>query len=207
MNSNSTNLAWHFAGDGNANHNIDPRLSSLAPSAYEASTGQTQHIPAPTHVRTAATLPRLSSQDSVSVQSKYTGVANSDAENLLALSSSYNQHTGTSQTSPPASMSASFQQQQSHGLPAMAAAPVRPANSHTINESMMMNTPYTGGYALNDFSFMPGNMMIESQDVDMNMLGLDAMPWFDTYPMHLFDPNQQTAGGAGSNNVTGHGQS
>lgn len=47
--------------------------------------------------------------------------------------------------------------------------------------------------------------MIESQNVDMNMLGLDAMPWFDSYPMNLFDPNQQATGGAGSN-AAGHEQ-
>ena len=30
-----------------------------------------------------------------------------------------------------------------------------------------------------------GDMMIESQDVDMSMLGLDMMPWFDSYlPQH-----------------------
>lgn len=78
-------------------------------------------------------------------------------------------------------------------------------NSTINGNSMMMHPPYTGGYGLNDFSFMPGNMMIESQDVDMNMLGLDAMPWFDAYPMSLFDPNQQATGGAGSN-TAGHGQ-
>ena len=40
-----------------------------------------------------------------------------------------------------------------------------------------------------------GDMMIESQDVDMSVLGLDMMPWFDSYlPPHdlagFFDPNQ-----------------
>jgi hypothetical protein len=40
-----------------------------------------------------------------------------------------------------------------------------------------------------------GDMMIESQDVDMSMLGLDMMPWFDapygsgSEMMGLFDPN------------------
>jgi hypothetical protein len=37
-----------------------------------------------------------------------------------------------------------------------------------------------------------GDMTIESQDVDMNSLELDMMPWFDSYPTHdmggLFQP-------------------
>lgn len=33
-------------------------------------------------------------------------------------------------------------------------------------------------------NFLDGDMMIESQDVDMSMLGLDMMPWFDSYPTH-----------------------
>lgn len=194
MNSKSTNLAWHYAGDGSKNPNLDPRLSSLASSAYAAPTGQTKHTPGPAHLHPAGTtISRLSSQ-----QPKYTGVANSDAENLLALSSPYNQHG--SQTSPPAPTFASFQpQHQSHAQPPLAGAPTNTTGQQTMNGSMMMNPPYTGGgFTLNDFSFMPGNMMIESQDVDMNMLGLDAMPWFDSYPMQLFDPNQQAAGGSNS---------
>ncbi|EME85564.1 uncharacterized protein MYCFIDRAFT_181720 [Pseudocercospora fijiensis CIRAD86] len=30
-------------------------------------------------------------------------------------------------------------------------------------------------------NFMPGDMMIESQDVDMSILGLDMNTWFDPY--------------------------
>lgn len=38
-----------------------------------------------------------------------------------------------------------------------------------------------------------GDMMIESQDVDMSMLGLDMMPWFEPTQEYLgfFDPSNQ----------------
>ena len=53
-----------------------------------------------------------------------------------------------------------------------------------------------------------GDMMIESQDVDMSMLGLDMMPWFDSYPTHdlagLFDP---ASGGHAATDPGGHGGS
>ena len=56
-------------------------------------------------------------------------------------------------------------------------------------------------------NFLPGDMMIESQDVDMSMLGLDMMPWFDSYPTHdmmgLFDPN--ATGGADGSGAAGAG--
>lgn len=48
-----------------------------------------------------------------------------------------------------------------------------------------------------------GDMMIESQDVDMSMLGLDMMPWFDAPygsgpdMMGLFDTN------VGGDSITG----
>ncbi|KAI5367650.1 hypothetical protein Slin14017_G026860 [Septoria linicola] len=205
MNSKSTNLAWHFAGDGSNSFNIDPRPSSLAPSAYEAATAQAQQIPAPSHGRAAASLARHSSQESVSrhsAQMKYAGVSNSDAENLLALSSPYNQHGN--QASPPTPMSTASFQQQSHSIPTAMSAPPNGVPQHSMQGSLMgPQFMIPGSFAPNDFTmtFMPGNMMIESQDVDMNMLGLDAMPWFDSYPPpdmnHLFDHSQAT-GGAGN---------
>ena len=43
-----------------------------------------------------------------------------------------------------------------------------------------------------------GDMTIESQDVDMSMLGLDMMPWFDAPygpdMMGLFDPSVEDTG-------------
>ncbi|PPJ52843.1 hypothetical protein CBER1_11724 [Cercospora berteroae] len=209
MNSNSTNLAWHFASDGTQSSNIDPRLNSLSSSAYDSTTvGKAQHTSANPQARGPSGLSRISSQDSVPrqlAQAKFSNVSNSDAENLLALSSPYNQHH--SQATPPAPMSASFQQ---HGT-AMSSMPApsssasqQPMNGQSAQTPFMM--PGTYDFSMN---FMPGNMMIETQDVDMNMLGLEAMPWFDAYPppdmLHLFDPNQQASGGAG-NHAAGHGR-
>ena len=55
----------------------------------------------------------------------------------------------------------------------------------------------TQNAAMGQYSDMQpfGDMMIESQDVDMSMLGLDMMPWFDAPygsgpdMMGLFDTN------------------
>jgi len=58
-----------------------------------------------------------------------------------------------------------------------------------------------------------GDMMIQSQDVDMSMLGLDMMPWFDSYPTHdlslgMFDPGggEEVQSGAEQQTVVGNGQ-
>ena len=44
------------------------------------------------------------------------------------------------------------------------------------------------GDALDNWNYntLFGDMMIESQDVDMSLLGLDMMPWFDSYQSHGF---------------------
>ncbi|KAF2216643.1 hypothetical protein CERZMDRAFT_109476 [Cercospora zeae-maydis SCOH1-5] len=205
MNSNSTNLAWHFAGDETHNSNIDPRLNPSASSA-SAAAGKTQQNPSNTHARGSSGISRVSSQDNVPRQvehARFSNVSNSDAENLLALSSPYNQHN--TQASAPSPMTSSFQQ---HGtimpsIPAPSSSATQPPmNGQSTQTPLMMSGTY-------DFSmnFLPGNMMIETQDVDMNMLGLEAMPWFDPHPdmLHLFDPNQQAPGGSG-NHAQGHGR-
>lgn len=71
-----------------------------------------------------------------------------------------------------------------------------------------------GNTGMPDYSsFMPntqnfGDMMIESQDVDMSMLGLDLMPWFDSYPTHdmmaMFDPGGESLQGAGQQSELPH---
>ena len=55
--------------------------------------------------------------------------------------------------------------------------------------------PYFGQLDSQNF----GDMMIQSQDVDMSMLGLDMMPWFDSYPtqdlnLSMFDPAGTSTG-------------
>jgi hypothetical protein len=61
--------------------------------------------------------------------------------------------------------------------------------------------------------FLTGDMMIESQDVDMSMLGLDMMPWFDLFPTHgmmgggyAFDQGDSNTGGADGPGADGPGQ-
>ena len=46
-----------------------------------------------------------------------------------------------------------------------------------------------------------GDMMIESQDVEMSMLGLDTMPWFDSYSTNQLDGLSNPASGTDADSV------
>lgn len=50
-----------------------------------------------------------------------------------------------------------------------------------------------------------GDMMIESHDVDMSVLGLDMLPWFDSYPTHDMNGYFDPSGGAGQANSSSGG--
>jgi hypothetical protein len=205
MNSNNPNLAWHFAREPGHSSRIDPRLGSFA-SEHEGSKNQSSSVGQyPKHLRASSTSSqRLASQDGMArqtVQPKYqstSGPTSSDAENLLALSSPFHQAASGSSAANP--MSSNFQQHPAHSLPQLA----QPTNAHMDGA---MHPPYSASVVHGDIpmQFMPGNMMIESQEnVDMSMLGLEMMPWFE-YPshnmMHLFDPSHHSTGG--SNHATG----
>lgn len=81
-----------------------------------------------------------------------------------------------------------------------------------------MNWNYAHLWNPLDFSPNPnglqpfGDMMIESQDVDMSMLGLDMMPWFDSFGGGggemgglSFDGRQAGAGAGGGGGGGGGG--
>lgn len=105
------------------------------------------------------------------------GVSTSDANLLLGLNSPY----GASPNMQP------YQQPSMHTVP----------NGNAYGHSAAWGQ---GDFSQGDMQNF-GDMMIESQDVDMSMLGLDMMPWFDSYPTHdmlnMFDPggHGDTTGG------------
>lgn len=75
------------------------------------------------------------------------------------------------------------------------------ANTSSFSNGALATWNYPDHLNTNNGSLQPfGNMMIESHDVDMSMLGLDMMPWFGSYPIHemssLFD-----SGGCGPANA------
>lgn len=121
-----------------------------------------------------------------------TGPGTSDADLLLNLHSPYNSNnTGSS--------------------PAFPQQPPRAQNfttndphQNSFNHLAGANWNYANLWNPLDFSQGPngmqpfGDMMIESQDVDMSMLGLDMMPWFDNFSGGdiLFADGRQAGGGA-----------
>ncbi|KAF7193172.1 putative transcriptional regulatory protein [Pseudocercospora fuligena] len=188
MDSNSTNLAWHYASDAANHSNIDPRLSSLNPSAYEAATGQIANVEYPGHLRTSSSSSQrlASGQDNLArqkPQQRFPGIQNSDAESLLALSSPTFSQQGSAAS--PANPTSSGYQHQPHNLhPGMHGLPTS-AGSHANMNGGIDRHGYPPepvglmGAGQLPMNFMPGDMMIESQDVDMSILGLDMNTWFD----------------------------
>ncbi|CAK3805288.1 related to C6 transcription factor [Lecanosticta acicola] len=218
MNSPSTNLAWHYAsGGGGAGHNpnLDPRLSSVNPAEYDAATGQLPNAQYPRHPHAGSTSSqRLAAQEKLGRQamSNYAGggtaASNGEAESILGVGSPYNQPGGAQSPGNPIT---------GDSYPASLHPPMPAPTSGgagmngNVGQSFASPAFFDGPGGGLPMSFASGDMMIEQQDVDMSMLGLEMMPWFvDSYPtqdmMGMFDPNGQTGGGAqgsGSNGASG----
>lgn len=208
MNSPSTNLAWHYASDNGHNAGVDPRLTSLKPSKYDTTTTHTPegHSRAETH-----SSHRVSQEHGAGSSQRFNPsnmvVAGPDADTSLNLQAPFSQQQGGGQT-PANLLGASYQQQ--HNLH----APIHSGNGVSANSTVappyISPSAFSGGQSGNlPMNFLDGDMMIESQDVDMSMLGLDMMPWFDSYPTHdlissyPYDPTHHTSGGAEG---SGHGR-
>jgi hypothetical protein len=163
MNSPSTNLAWHYPRDTN-----DSQDNGLNPS-QSLDSHNISHLSAPDqcqHVRSASGPPPMApglkhGQSSFPIS----GSAVSDASLLLGLNNPHSsnmpspsimQQFHSSNSTPNMHERASAQQSNAYPLP----------TQHTDLTQYSDTQPF-------------GDMMIESQDVDMSMLGLDMMPWFD----------------------------
>ena len=121
----------------------------------------------------------------------------SDADLLLNLHSPYipNSNTGSSPAFPQQP-----RQQQPQNFTS------NDPHQNSFNQMANANWNYANMWNPLDFSqgqngMQPlfGDMMIESQDVDMSMLGLDMMPWFDNFSggdMMFGDGRQAGAGAA-----------
>lgn len=199
MNSPSTNLAWHYANTGGGqNSNLDPRLSSLNPSEYEAATGQVQNVPFPKHLRKGSTsIQRTAAQERLGRTQSYTsaGANNAKVNATDPVQSPFGQGTGSPSQSSTNGLPSTF------GLPPPMSGPTS-GNTTDMNGNMYPSpSAFMGAQAGGNLpmNFLPNDMMIESQDVDMSMLGLDMMPWFDSYPTHdmmgFFDASGHATGG------------
>lgn len=208
MNSPSTNLAWHYATSfgSSGSGSVDPRVTLLKNAKYDTTTSQ---IPS-THLRADPETLHSTVQDStVGITRHYDPskmvVAGPDADPSLNLKPAFSQSQGSSH-SPATSLGAPYQQPQSlhpQLYPGNGAA-----TDGSIVPSYVSQSAFPGGQGGQlPMNFLDGDMMIESQDVDMSMLGLDMMPWFDSYPTHdligsyPYDPTHHVSGGAeGSGN-------
>jgi hypothetical protein len=179
MNSPSTSLAWHYPRDPN-----DTQANAIHPS-QGFSDRNSDHLSAQNqikHARSASGPAPMAPGIKSSLQSYPTsGSAVSDASLLLGLNNPY-----------PANMQSPGMMQQYHSSNSTPNMHDRATAQH--NNAYPMPAPHADMGSYPDMQPF-GDMMIESQDVDMSMLGLDMMPWFDapygsgSEMMGLFDPN------------------
>jgi len=201
MNSPSTNLAWHYPSGPQAGtasktqQQKQPSQQQQTRSAFNTVTNQYD-------TSSDLEFPRAASSGSTqrpALQRYPSHISTNDADLLLNLHAPY--------TSQPTTDSPSFPDFTTNQVPdgSLAADP----HQTSFNNLASANWNYgnlwnpwdlsdagAGGQVLQPF----GDMMIESQDVDMSCLGLDTMPWFDNWG--LFD---STANGGGGGTGTGDG--
>lgn len=173
MDSPSTNLAWHYAGDlseSDPNAHLQPSTSDYTNSRHltpnEAISPQRNR-----HIRNgsstsqpgpdlAATRAQLNTYPLANTTTNTSAV--SDASLLLGLNSHYN---SSANTTPGGGL-----------MPFAAPSTSQHHHSHSYPQASNM-----GGIPYNTMHPF-GDMMIESQEMDMSLLGLDMMPWFDAAP-------------------------
>ena len=205
MNSPSTHLAWHYPSETSPGtqiphqqHQGQGQAPNMPQNYHGMTSGPEMNAPAqsmhlPPHLRTASTSGQAR-PPLMSYPTSGSTVSNPDHD-MFALSSPYQG------SNPPATSGAPY------GMPP-------PTSNHDMNGTNQQQ-PYTPGGTANpgsfgnwnynamwnhDQSIQPfGDMMIEHQDVDTSMLGLDMMPWFDSYPAHeyanIFSPGAQNGAG------------
>ncbi|KAK1062162.1 hypothetical protein LTR74_010472 [Friedmanniomyces endolithicus] len=192
MNSPNTNLAWHYASGG-AKEALPRQDASASLSDFDAaaarSNGRYSEVLRP---ELAERLPLSASEPFArpalpSLQHQQSNVSTADANLLLGLGSPY-----TSIHTTPAGNPLTFPQNASVLV-----------GGNELLAQQPFDMPY-GLYPSNGHMQNFGDMMIESQDVDMSMLGLDMnMPWFDAFPTpdmvsSFFDAGGDAHGGAAS---------
>lgn len=182
MNSPSTNLALHYPGSSTNPPQDASNTGSFAyPGDYGGANGRGNGSFAQNRASSSSIQQPRPPPPSFPAS---TGPAsNGDAELLLGLNSPYQSgpsNTNTSHSTP--GLGPNFTPDAS----SFRAASLNPNTTGNVGD---FNNPYGNQDPL-DMNF--SDMMIESQDVDMSMLGLDMMPWFNSYPTHefggMFDP-------------------
>jgi hypothetical protein len=205
LNSPSTNLAWHYASGGSHNPNLDPQLGGGNATELES---DVKHLH-PDSTSGKRSLEHNAPADAAAAAYQFPsgGSAIEGGSNASFNAYSGQQNKGQSSSGP---MTGDYFQSSMH------------STTTTDGPSGSMQPPYTspasflpgaGQPGQVPMDFLTGDMMIESQDVDMSMLGLDMMPWFDLFPTHgmmggdyAFDQGDSNTGGADGPGADGPGQ-
>ncbi|SMR47356.1 unnamed protein product [Zymoseptoria tritici ST99CH_3D1] len=186
MDSSSTNLAWHYASGNSHDPNLDPRVlgTSQQESASGAKTAQYAK-----ETRTEPTSPRKLSERQRLGKSAVQALKPSEAavQNGLSMGfdSSFDRQSNSQSLGNPTVSNYLQPSMQPPSTAGGMSGTLQP--SYASPGTFLDNGGQSGGVSMN---FLPGDMMIESQDVDMSMLGLDMMPWFDSFPTHDMMSNE-----------------
>lgn len=202
MNSPSTHLAWHYTQDASPESHPpqqqQQQQQSQAPNMQQynpVTSGPEMNAPVhnvhlPKHLRTNSSS-SPAQPPLTSYPTNGTAVSNPD-DMLLGVNSQYHPSPN-----PTVASSNTF------GMPPPTSTGTPTDGGYTSGVSngsgAFGNWNYGSLWNPNNAGMNPfGDMMIESQDVDTSMLGLDMMPWFDSYPHEysgLFDPHGQAGAG------------
>ena len=221
MNSPNTSLAWHYPTSGGMQQQQPQQSDTDNAGSLNAMTStsdydhSTHSIAYPRHLRTTSSTSQPA-PPLTSYPTNGSAISNHDATDLLmSLSSPYQTNSNTSHHDTAGAASNVFAHLHPTNSNDMSTPPhtgfassAAPNNNHIATTDAAFNAwSYPNLWNPNSTSSLQpfGDMMIESQDVDMSMLGLDMMPWFDSYPSHdysgLFDPNASAGGGGEAHNV------
>lgn len=229
MNSPNTSLAWHFPSATSAPPNEQqqqqqsrrprPQQASGLPGLLSMASGSdfAPQTSPPQNLGTASTAYPQSSQTTYQANGGAVGNVGSSNDLLVDLNSPYRttSHQGDNSNDPFALHSTtshnSLNGTHSHQHD-FSNTSVDPSQSNNTASHDFSNWNYSSFWDADNPSIQPfGDMMIESQDVDMSMLGLEMMPWFEPsqdFSGWGFDTGGQPspADGSGANATTGGAQ-
>lgn len=198
MNSPSTSLAWHYP--------------SAATGGMETRNGTAQaHMDANAavdftqHSRTASNNMQPQRPDLMAYANSDGSAAPAAPNPNLMLPHNHSNSNGSLAVPSPADFNNNLLHPSSTQTDLSGAWGAKPCIANWPFASNLWSTNSNATHATTTDPMQPfGDMMIESQDVDMSMLGLEMMPWFESWPTHeglggLFDQGSNGGHGAPGN--------
>ena len=190
MNSPSTNLAWHYTSGDIHNQAMNASTQEDGPFESEDAMGRSQSMHHTQSIATNSTNSRNFGDHGKDERSpvqdfdaRPAGIAHAETGTFDGSNLPFNglAHASSSRNDSVEMFGPGFQTDGN-------AAPTGGLHPQGTGE---LNFPYhtSNMYFMSPAgemqpNFPAGDMMIESQEVDASMLGLDMMSWFDSYPTH-----------------------